>query len=57
MAKDQMVKVDCVGKTCFLKDSQATDTTGHKMSVLPESEGIPLWAQGPLDALDLQFNP
>ena len=57
MAKDQMVKVDCVGKTCFLKDSQATDTTGHKMSVLPESDGIPLWAQGPLDALDLQFNP
>ena len=52
-----MVKVDRAGKSCFLNDSQATDSTGHETSALPEPEGIPLWAQGPLDALDLQFNP
>ena len=46
-----------LGKSCFLKDSQATDSTGHKTSVLSEPEEIPLWAQGRLDALDLQFNP
>ena len=57
LARDQTVKAAHVGKTCFLKDSQATDSTGHKMSVLSEPEEIPLWAQGPLDALDLQFNP